>query len=205
MASFDLVETMAFDPSEGILNLDRHLARMKTSAEQFGFRFDRHSARNDLQAATFRFREARRLRLLLSPSGAMAIESRVAPPTPPEPVDVALAPLPLPVDDVRLHHKTSDRAFYDRARIDAGCFEVLFVDPDGFLTQGSFTNIFVEREGTLLTPPLSRAVLPGVLRAQLIDEGYAKEAELRAEDLAEGFSIGNSLRGLINARLVSNG
>jgi len=202
MASFDLVETMAFDPSEGILNLDRHLARMKASAGQFGFRFDRHGARNDLQAATFRFREPRRLRLLLSPSGTMAIESRRAPPTPSEPVAVALAPLPLAADDVRLHHKTSDRAFYDEARLAAGTFEVLFVDGDGFLTQGSFTNIFVERDGILLTPPLSRAVLPGVLRSQLIDEGYAKEGELRAEDLAAGFSIGNSLRGLINARLV---
>lgn len=202
MANFDLVETMAFDPSEGILNLDRHLARMKSSADQFGFRFDRHGARNDLQAATFRFREPRRLRLLLSPSGAMAIESRLAPAALPEPVDVALAPLPLPSEDVRLHHKTSDRAFYDEARRAAGTFEVLFVDPEGFLTQGSFTNIFLERDGILLTPPLSRAVLPGVLRCQLIEDGYAKEADLRPEDLADGFSIGNSLRGLINAKLV---
>jgi para-aminobenzoate synthetase/4-amino-4-deoxychorismate lyase len=55
--SFDLIETMGFDPHDGLLRLDAHLARMKASAETFGFNFDRHAARNELQAATFRVRE----------------------------------------------------------------------------------------------------------------------------------------------------
>ena len=63
---FDLIETMRFDPHEGIVELDRHLARMKRSADALGFAFDRHHARNELQAATFFLREARKLRLLLS-------------------------------------------------------------------------------------------------------------------------------------------
>ena len=99
-------------------------------------------------------------------------------------------------------HKTTDRAFYDQARLSAGCFEVVFVDPDGFLTEGSFTNIFVERGGQLLTPPLSRGLLPGVLRAEMIDSGRAVEADLAAEDLAGGFFIGNALRGLMPAILA---
>ena len=53
----------------------------------------------------------------------------------------------------------------------------------------------------LLTPPLARGLLPGVLRGRLLDEGHAREADLRAEDLAAGFLIGNALRGLIRARL----
>ena len=48
-----------------------------------------------------------------------------------------------------------------------------------------------------------RALLPGVLRRSLIEEGRAKEAELRAGDLQEGLIIGNSLRGLVHAKLVS--
>src|SRR3569833_3588315 len=39
---FDLIETMAFDPEAGIARLERHLARMKASAERLGFSFDRH-------------------------------------------------------------------------------------------------------------------------------------------------------------------
>jgi para-aminobenzoate synthetase/4-amino-4-deoxychorismate lyase len=199
---FDLIETMRFDPREGLHELDRHLARMKRSAEAFGFAFDRHHARNELQAATFFLREPRKLRLLLSSSGALAIESRPLPAAPEGPVAVALAPLPVEAEDFRLRHKTSDRRFYDAALEASGTFEVAFAGRDGFLTEGSFTSLFVERGGRLLTPPLARGLLPGVLREVLIEERRAEEADLRAEDLREGFFVGNSVRGLMAARLV---
>ena len=202
--SFDLIETMRFDPNEGVAELDRHLARMKASAEALDFRFDRHEARNDLQAATFRAGPSR-IRLALSRAGCMAIELTPLPAPPEEPVEVAIGQLPVAPEDFRLRHKTSDRAFYDAARAASGAFEILFADPEGFLTEGSFTNLFVERDGVLLTPPLGRGLLPGVVRARLIDEGRAKEADLRPEDLAQGFLIGNALRGLVRARLRSGG
>src|SRR3546814_9844211 len=63
---FDLIETMSFDPLEGLRLLEYHLARMTASAEELGFAFDRHAARNELQAATFRLRTQSRVRLLLS-------------------------------------------------------------------------------------------------------------------------------------------
>ncbi|HEX4738521.1 MAG TPA: aminodeoxychorismate synthase component I [Allosphingosinicella sp.] len=199
---FDLIETMRFDPAEGFAELERHLARMKASAEALDFRFDRHHARNELQAATFGIRGARKLRLRLSRTGAVAIETRPLPPTPAEPVAVAIAPLLVASEDFRLRHKTSDRSFYDDARRAAGTFEILFRDRDGFLTEGSFTSLFVERDGILLTPPLSRGLLPGVLRQSLIEQGRAREAELRLEDLSGNFYIGNAVRGLIAARLA---
>lgn len=70
----DLEEVMRFDPDEGIADLDEHLDRLKRRAEAQGFKFDRHAARNELQAATFGKRRAAIARLLLSPTGAMAIE-----------------------------------------------------------------------------------------------------------------------------------
>jgi para-aminobenzoate synthetase/4-amino-4-deoxychorismate lyase len=201
---FDLIETMAFDPRDGIADLESHLSRMKASADALGFAFDRHHARNELQAATFRFREGRKLRLRLARSGAVAIEARSLPKRVREPVTVGLAPLPRPASDVRLRHKTSDRTCHEEARRRAGCFEVLFVDDDGYLTEGSFTNLFVEREDVMLTPPLTRPLLAGVLRSQLIASGEAVEADLTPADLAEGFYIGNSVRGLIRARLKAD-
>jgi para-aminobenzoate synthetase/4-amino-4-deoxychorismate lyase len=125
-----------------------------------------------------------------------------APAAPTLPVRVAVAPLPVTADDWRLRHKTSDRGFYDAARIASGAFEVVFVRPDGQLTEGSFTNIFVERGGVLLTPPASLGLLPGILRGRLLGEGRAVEAELTEGDLASGFFIGNALRGLLPATLV---
>lgn len=74
----DLEETMKFDPEEGIADLDNHLDRLKNAAEAQGFKFDRHAARNELQAATFGKRKPSIARLLLSPTGAMAIEIKPA-------------------------------------------------------------------------------------------------------------------------------
>jgi para-aminobenzoate synthetase / 4-amino-4-deoxychorismate lyase len=198
---FDLVETMAFDPMNGFVRLDAHLARMKASAALFGFSFDRHAARNELQAATIRLRHAARVRLLLAQSGKLAIEVAPMPPVPDEPVDVAVVPLPVEPADFRLRHKTTDRAFYDRSRRAVGAFEVVYARTDGQLTEGSFTNVFLERDGALLTPPLDAGLLGGILRQELLETGRARETPLRSEDLTDGFFLGNSLRGLLPARL----
>jgi para-aminobenzoate synthetase/4-amino-4-deoxychorismate lyase len=70
----DLEVSMDFDPDEGIADLDRHLDSLRDQADAHGFKFDRHAARNELQAATFGKSRPAIARLLLSPSGAMAIE-----------------------------------------------------------------------------------------------------------------------------------
>ena len=70
----DLEVIMDFDPDEGIANLDQHLDSLKAAAEAQGSRFDRHAARNELQAATFGKSRPAVARLLVSPSGAIAIE-----------------------------------------------------------------------------------------------------------------------------------
>jgi para-aminobenzoate synthetase/4-amino-4-deoxychorismate lyase len=201
----DLIETMRFDPEEGIVELDRHLERLGKSAVALGHEFDRHAARNELQAATFGRKHPALVRLLLAPTGTMAIEARPIDEPPATPVDVAIQPLPVDPADWRLRHKTTDRRFYEEARRAAGTFETVFVDGEGHLTEGSFSNIFVERDGMLLTPPLTRGVLPGLLRARLIEEGRAVEADLTAGDLEGGFYVGNMLRGLTPARLASGG
>ena len=94
-----------------------------------------------------------------------------------------------------------DRAFHDEARRRSGRFECLFERPDGLLTEGSFTNLFVERDGLLLTPPQASGALPGVLRAELLASGRAREAVLYPADLGGDFWLGNALRGLIPVRL----
>ncbi len=199
---FDLIETMRFEPAQGISRLELHLERMKASAQVFGFEFDRHVARNQLHAAIFHLEALSKIRLLLSKSGVVAIEIRALTDTI-EPWRVAVVSLPVASSDFRLCHKTTDRAFYDEARNASGADEVLFADANGFLTEGSITALFVERDGTLLTPPLSRGALPSVLRRELIEQGKAMEADLRAEDLGENFFIGNSVRGLIAAKRVA--
>ncbi|MBB3957002.1 aminodeoxychorismate synthase component I [Novosphingobium sediminicola] len=206
IAAFDLIETMAFDPEIGVPLLEAHLERMKESAGELGFSFDRHGARNAIHALCFQVEKPSRLRLVLGRSGAVSVE--VGPlPAPLDrdaPVPVIALPIPLDTGDWRLRHKTSDRWFYDaglRAARAEGAKEAIFVRDDGLITEGCFTSVFVERDGVLLTPPLALGLLPGVLRRTLIEEGRAREAELTLEDLEDGFFIGNGLRGLMRAQL----
>jgi para-aminobenzoate synthetase/4-amino-4-deoxychorismate lyase len=80
----------------------------------------------------------------------------------------------------------------------------VFEDRGGFLTEGSFSSLFVARGDALVTPPLARGLLPGVLRAELIATGRAVEGDVTRADLAGGFFIGNALRGLIPAVLAQD-
>ncbi len=201
---FDLIETIAFDPAEGMPLLEYHIARLKKSADELGFAFDRHGARNELQAATFRLREKSRVRVMAARGGALAIEVRGYRTWPQPIMQVAAVPRPVPTDDWRLRHKTTDRGFYRDALEQGGTFEVLMVDDAGFLTEGCFSNIFVERGERLVTPPLSRGLLPGVLRESLLARGEAVEGDLRLYDLERGFFIGNAARGMVSAQLVSS-
>ena len=123
----------------------------------------------------------------------------------PSPAPVIALPNPLDPSDWRLAHKTSDRGFYEDALAAAKgmhAVEAVLVRADGLVTEGSYTNVFVERDGVLLTPPAALGLLPGVLRAYLIEKGQAREAELTLDDLSDGFKLGNAVRGLFAAKLI---
>ena len=205
-AACDLIETMHFDPERGIELLELHLERMKASASELGFAFDRHAARNQIHALCFELEAPARIRLVLARSGATALEAAPLPAGLAEPVRCAVLPLPVDPGDARLRHKTSDRGFHELALAtarQAGAEEALLLRDDGLLTEGSFTNVFVEGDGgMLLTPPAALGLLPGVLRRSLIEAGRAREAELTLDDLAGGFLLGNALRGLMKAELM---
>lgn len=198
-----LIETMRLEASGQIPRLPLHLSRMQASATALGFAFDKAAIQQKLQQAMASGSPAR-LRLLLSRNGKITLERTPLPPTPAQPVPVAICPLPVEPNDWRLRHKTTNRAFHDDSRMASGAFECIYERPDGLLTEGSFTNLFVARDGLLLTPPAALGLLPGTLRAELLADGRAIEAPLRRADLQQGFFIGNSLRGLLHARLAES-
>jgi len=201
----DLIETMRFEPESGIGLLELHLERLKTSAQELCFSFDRHETRNRIQALCFELDQPAKVRLLLARSGEITLETMPLPPPAKGRVCCIALPLPVVSNDWRLRHKSTDRGFYEAALTAAkehGAYEALFVRDDGLVTEGSFTNLFVERDGTLLTPAASLGLLPGVLRRRLLDERRASEAELTLDDLAGGFLIGNATRGLMPAMLA---
>ena len=52
--------------------------------------------------------------------------------------------------------------------ISKGFDEALLLDSDGFISEGSGENFFLEKDGVLLTPPLGN-ILPGITRATVIE------------------------------------
>ena len=206
LAVFDLIETMHFTPEAGIALLEAHLARLSRSAAALGFSCDRHALRNAIQALCFEAEGEARLRLMLAKSGAHSLEITPIPAAATAPLACIVLPLPVDPEDLRLRHKTSDRSFYEagrRAAAARGADEALFIRDDGWLTESCIASLFVERDGLLLTPPVSRGLLPGVLRAALLAGGKAREADLTLADLDGGFLLGNALRGLQPAVLAA--
>lgn len=198
---FQLLETLLWD--EKYFLLDLHLDRMESSAEYFDFAFDRAEIleRLSAEAAKFVAGELYRVRLLTGATGTIAIET--AKHLPEQGTGrVRLARERVDSRDRFLRHKTTHRERYDRlyaaARRD-GFDEVLFQNERGELTEGAISNLFVRRNGKLLTPPAACGLLPGVLRRHILaTDPSAEESILTLEDLesAEEILIGNSVRGL---------
>jgi branched-chain amino acid aminotransferase len=70
----------------------------------------------------------------------------------------------------------------------AGYDEGILLNPNGYVTDGSGENVFVVRDGTLLTPPLAAGCLAGITRASIMriaeDEGIpVREADLVRTEL----------------------
>lgn len=201
-----LIETFKWTPDEGYALLDRHLDRLMDSATYFALPVTREAAGDFLAEKARGWTGAMRVRLTLSETG-LDLTAVSLPPSP-EIFRFAIHPEPLSSASVWLAHKTTNRAFYDGPRQKAhdarGLDELVFLNERGELTEGSFTSLFVERDGKLLTPPLSSGLLPGTLRAELIAQGKAEERVLTLADLraAEAIWLGNSVRGLIRAEWV---
>ena len=98
-------------------------------------------------------------------------------------------------------HKTTARELYYAARAYAernGLDDVLFLDTQGRLAEGSISSAFLVGGAEVSTPPLSSGALPGVLREELVERGLVRVRELREADLraASAVLLGSSVRGL---------
>lgn len=202
---FELIETLRLELGEYPL-LPLHLQRLRDSAKCLGFSCPEEIGDALLAHAEQNGRGVHRVRLALSHAGAWSISSA-------ELADDAAAKSAiisedvLDPDDYLLRHKTTARSRYDRAlqalakRPDV--FDAIFLNSRGEVCEGARSNVFVERSGVLITPPLECGLLPGVLRRFLLDSGRAIEQVLVVEDLLgdDRVYLGNALRGLVPVRV----
>lgn len=198
----ELIETLRRE--DGVYpHLELHLDRLRTSAAWLGFACDEAAVRAALAEQSGQ--GAWRVRLALDKAGRIAVAAQPLVPLPAVAHRAHLASARIDSRDPLRRHKTTARALYDAALRDIACdpqvFDQVFLNERGEVAEGARSNVFVERDGMLLTPPLASGALPGVLRADLLAQGRAREQVLRPVDLAEGFLLGNALRGLLPVRL----
>ncbi|WP_295510060.1 aminodeoxychorismate synthase component I [Accumulibacter sp.] len=201
---FELFETLRLENGVYPL-LALHIERLQASARSLGFACPQRTLQAALAATTAsRQQGVFRVRLSLAHDGRFAID--VSPLNAAEPGHVwhvVVADEALPADDYLLRHKTTARVRYDRALAalaeQPAVFDAVFLNTRGEVCEGARSNVFVERDGRLLTPPLGCGLLPGVLRRSLLESGRAVEQVLRREDLlqASALFVGNALRGLL--------
>jgi para-aminobenzoate synthetase/4-amino-4-deoxychorismate lyase len=200
-SDFHLIETMRA-ASGAILLLNLHMDRLSASARHFGIVFDEQNVRSQLAEAIGQHADAElRVRLTLDRSGLVAIQcstwnharwnGRIL-----------LSPLRMDSSDVFLNYKTSKRQHYDSALAEAqqaGYDEVVFLNENGCLTEGTISNLFLRIRGELVTPALECGVLPGVQRAYLLDTlPHVRTVSIGLADLrvAEHIWLCNALRGV---------
>lgn len=200
---FRLIETCLWTPGEGVHRRARHLARLHATAARLGI----SPSGVDAALDGVRGQGPLRLRLTLDAAGRAEVTAQAFTPLPQGAVwRVDFASERVPHNDPWRQMKTTERAIYDSARaaMTDGVEEMLFLNDRDELCEGTITNVFVDTGEGLLTPPVSCGVLPGVLRAEMLDAGRAREAVLTRADVvtARQVYIGNALRGLIPATLA---
>ena len=202
MPDFELIETMLWQGGFPLLEL--HLDRMQDSADYFDFCFDRSEIEERLVAAGAALPDAapHKVRMLLSRDGSATIAGEPLRAASAVPLRVCIAPERTDASDRFYFHKTTNRALYTRglkAAQQAGFDDVLFLNREGQVTESAVGNIFVEKERTLFTAPVTCGLLAGVYRRHLLEtRGDVAESVLYPEDLkaADRVYISNAVRGL---------
>jgi para-aminobenzoate synthetase / 4-amino-4-deoxychorismate lyase len=195
---FQLLETMAYRPQEGIANREGHLRRLAASADYFGFFLDVDEVIAALNQELHAARGASRVRLTVDRKGRISIQLGPMPPRRRAPVRLAVDSDPVHSSDVWLYHKTTRRTPYQtRAARHRECDDVIMVNERGELTETTIANLAVQIEGRWWTPPLGSGCLPGVERGRLLTDGLLTERVIALDDLSrvESWALVSSLRG----------
>ena len=111
---------------------------------------------------------------------------------------MAIASRPIDPTDRRLFHKTSARAVYEAARADnPHVDDVLLTNSEGHITESTIANVAVLVGSRWLTPPLESGCLPGVYRAELLEENVLEVAPIPLATLRSATEVAliNSVRG----------
>jgi len=204
-----ILETILLEPDSGFTYLADHLDRMDRSSKALGFPFFREKAAQTLNLfLEDRLPEPAIVRLRLNRRGEFGLDiSPLLPLADGGPVTAGICSLRVDAADKLLYHKTTSRELYDsefRKGKERGLDEILLINTEGHITEGTFTNLFINDGSAWITPAVSCGLLPGIWREKYMAETGATEELLDLEELkaAERVVIGNSVRGAIEVDVI---
>ena len=204
-----LFETIRIEQGQAC-HMDLHLERIAKSAKELKIKFDSNRAIRLIQETCSQLDAhlIHRMRLDLSAEGLLSLKTAVIQDLEPAPVlwanDLLTDDTTMYSSDPVLGHKVTRRKLYDQAWLAAeklGAFDALFINEQGFVTEGGRSNVFIKKDGRWLTPPLASGCLPGVMRSMVLsDTKYrAVEQNITPADVlsAEEVIFTNALRGIV--------
>ncbi len=223
---FQLIETLLWRPEQGFFLLDKHVSRLRASAQFFLFSFSEPLFLEKLESLVSSFEESscHKVRILLCKDGDLHCRSSIV--TAPQLLQLPEKPGEegSPLATIRISqkavvssscwcfHKTTQRQMYteEYQAADAdNCFDVVFFNEQGHLTEGAITNIILFKDGVYSTPPCSDGLLPGVMRDYLIEQKAPEvvKKSLTMTDLQQADAIYccNSVRGVVPVKLRETG
>lgn len=208
---FGIFETLRAENGRCTL-LDRHLCRLKTSAQALNLPLP-DGCENQIKQYIARLPDgAFRIKALLASDGislSRAVLNRLT-----DKQRVIISPTILPAQNYLRRFKTTCRTVFDQAWQTAetqGAFDSLFFNSDGILLEGGRSNVFVKHRGQWLTPSLDLDILNGIMRQAVLDEpqkylqtNQVIETHITQKTLqeAEEIRLSNALRGVFAAALA---
>ncbi|HFC6348703.1 TPA: chorismate-binding protein [Neisseria lactamica] len=208
---FGIFETLRVENGRCAL-LDRHLCRLKTSAQALNLPLPDGCENQIKQYIADLPDGAFRIKALLASDGislSRAVLNHLA-----DKQRVIISPAVLSAQNYLRRFKTTHRALFDQAWQTAetqGAFDSLFFNSDGILLEGGRSNVFVKYQGQWLTPSLDLDILNGVMRQAVLDESQKYlhtnqviETHITQKTLqeAEEIRLSNALRGVFAAALA---
>ncbi|WP_127288109.1 bifunctional chorismate-binding protein/class IV aminotransferase [Neisseria meningitidis] len=208
---FGIFETLRVENGRCTL-LDRHLCRLKTSAQALNLPLPDGCENQIKQYIADLPDGAFRIKALLASDGislSRAVLNHLA-----DKQRVIISPTILPAQNYLRRFKTTCRTVFDQAWQTAetqGAFDSLFFNSDGILLEGGRSNVFVKHRGQWLTPSLDLDILNGIMRQAVLDEpqkylqtNQVIETHITQKTLqeAEEIRLSNALRGVFAAALA---
>ncbi len=179
---FSLLETILWTPQDGYFLLEKHIQRLRDSADYFEASFSTEDLILHLERISAEFKVPKRVRVLVNKAGEIISETNDLPSLI-KPFKAALAEQPINSSDVFLYHKTTNRKIYP---IPAHGFDdILLYNENNELTEFTIGNLVVEMNGELFTPPISCGLLAGTFRAHLLEAGKIKEQVIFKDKLGD--------------------